>query len=78
MVFNPKRMNLCRPCLAKGQEWIIETDQMNTFTATRYEDKPLYARLENLKPWIWGLNKQPCFDFRALSQMVLFTLPDIC
>lgn len=76
MVFNPKRMNLCRPC-PKRLEWTIETDQMKTFTATRYEDKPFYARLENLKTWIWGLNKQPCLDFRASSQMVLFTLPDI-
>lgn len=60
--------------------WIIETDQ-KTFTATRYKDEPFYAnyykqkdiRLENLKPWIWGLNKQPCLDFRAYSNGIVYT-----
>jgi hypothetical protein len=46
----------------KPRVWIIETEQ-KTFAATRYKDEPFYARLENSKPWIWGLNKQPCLDF---------------
>jgi hypothetical protein len=51
------------PC-KKSKLWIIEKD-WKTFTATRYKDKPFYestisegTKLDNLKPWIWGLNKQ--------------------